>query len=183
MIRPLPGTIGPILSQYPQITKHITYSLLIVSKTEDYPRCRRVLSHAFSDSALRYQESIILEYCDKLISRLAEVSVNSRKVDMVFWFNAVAFDITGNLSLGKSFNSMEEGRVHPWMKNIFDFTRLIAWTMCWNHYPGVSGYVFATLNSIPSVGKVSQEHEKYAKERVAERLRMDVNRKDFIGYE
>ena len=76
---------------------------------------------------------------------------------------------------------MEDGAVHPWMKNIFDFTRLIAWSMCMNHYTGVSELVFKTMNSILSIGKVSAEHEEYAKERVAERLRMNVDRKDFIG--
>lgn len=101
---------------------------------------------------------------------------------MVVWFKSVAFDIMGNLSLGKSFSSMEDGAVHPWMKSIFDFTRLIAWTMCMNHYPGLSEFVFKKImNSILSIGRVSAEHEKYAKERVAERLRMNVDRKDFIG--
>jgi hypothetical protein len=100
---------------------------------------------------------------------------------VVFWINSVAFDIMGNLSLGRSFDSSETGQMHTWIKNIFNFTRLIAWTMCMNHFPYMGEVFFALMNSIPAVGEVAQKHEKYSHDRVHERLAMDTDRKDFLG--
>lgn len=58
---------------------------------------RKLLSHAFSDSALREQESILTGYFDLLVSRLKEESQNPDidKVDITSWYNFTTFDIIG----------------------------------------------------------------------------------------
>lgn len=61
---------------------------------------RKVLAHAFSESALREQESILTDYCDLLVSRLKEQSQNPNidKVDIMSWYNFATFDIIGLVS-------------------------------------------------------------------------------------
>ena len=58
---------------------------------------RKLLSHAFSESALREQESILTGYFDLLVSRLKEESQNPDidKVDITSWYNFTTFDIIG----------------------------------------------------------------------------------------
>lgn len=58
---------------------------------------RKLLSHAFSDSALREQESILTGYIDLLVSRLKEQSQipTIDKVDIMSWYNFTTFDIIG----------------------------------------------------------------------------------------
>lgn len=73
---------------------------------------RKLLSHAFSDSALREQESILTGYIDLLVSRLKEQSQipTIDKVDIMSWYNFTTFDIIGDLVLGDSFRALENGQ-------------------------------------------------------------------------
>ena len=53
---------------------------------------RRLLSHGFSERALRDQEPVILSYLDLLIANLRTSSERGTKpVDMVTWFNVSCF--------------------------------------------------------------------------------------------
>ena len=62
---------------------------------------RRLLSHAFSESALREQEFILTHYFDLLVSRLKEQIQNPNidKVDIMSWYNFTTFDIIGFVCL------------------------------------------------------------------------------------
>ena len=66
----------------------------------NHTRMRKLLSHAFSDSALREQESILTGYFDLLVSRLKEQCQNPQidKVDIISWYNFTLFDIIGFVS-------------------------------------------------------------------------------------
>ena len=61
---------------------------------------RKLFSHAFSESALREQESILTGYFDLLVSRLREQCQNPNidKVDIMSWYNFTTFDIIGFVS-------------------------------------------------------------------------------------
>ena len=55
---------------------------------------RKLLSHAFSESALREQESLLTGYFDLLVSRLKEQSRNPAidKIDLERWYNFTTID-------------------------------------------------------------------------------------------
>ena len=60
---------------------------IIVANDEDHSRYRRVLSHAFSEQALRGQEVLLQGYVDQLIDRLKETSASeSATQDMTEWY-------------------------------------------------------------------------------------------------
>ena len=67
----------------------------------DHSRHRRKLAHAFSDRALREQESILQYYINLLVRRLTEQceGESGGKVDMVKWYNFALFDITVCISV------------------------------------------------------------------------------------
>jgi cytochrome P450 len=60
----------------------------------DHARQRRILSHAFSEQALRDQEGLIHQYTDLLVSKLHEqvTKPEKGKIDLVRWLNFTTFD-------------------------------------------------------------------------------------------
>ena len=65
--------------------------------------------HAFSDSALQAQESLVTSYCDLLIQKLYAQMESEKPVDMTAWLNFTSFDIIGDLTFGESFGGLEKG--------------------------------------------------------------------------
>lgn len=77
---------------------------------------RKVLTHAFSDGSLREQEPIIQGHIDTLIENLYhQIDHGSQTVDIVDWFNYVAFDIVADLSFGEPFNTLNKNEYRPWV--------------------------------------------------------------------
>lgn len=82
--------------QKPEMTKNAHFyaamasgSDSIIGSTRDrHGPLRRLVSHGFSEKALREQEPLIQTYCDLLMKRLYEHSKDgTEKVDMVQWYN------------------------------------------------------------------------------------------------
>lgn len=67
---------------------------ILLADTEAHTRMRRNLAHAFSDKALREQESLIQGYVELFIQRLHEQVQNDSKgkVDLVRWYNYFTFE-------------------------------------------------------------------------------------------
>jgi hypothetical protein len=42
-------------------------------------------------------------------------------VDITNWFNFYTLDVTGDLSLGESFDCLKDSRFHPWVAMIFNY--------------------------------------------------------------
>jgi hypothetical protein len=92
---------------------------------EKHAARRRILSHAFSDSALREAETFVLANARKFVNLIGidgtenqEKAQLSTKVvptwtsprDMSKWWEWCAYDIMGNLVFGKSYNCLESDR-------------------------------------------------------------------------
>jgi hypothetical protein len=48
---------------------------------------RRNLAHAFSDKALRGQESLIQSYVDLLVQRMGEHAAQGKDIDIMTWYS------------------------------------------------------------------------------------------------
>jgi hypothetical protein len=59
----------------------------------NHTRFRKALSHAFSDRALREQESMLQNYVSLLIERLGEHADRSQVANMTEYYNFATFDI------------------------------------------------------------------------------------------
>ena len=82
----------------------------------DHARQRKLLSHAFSDQALREHEPILRSYADLLVKQLREESKNKPGgVDMAEWLTYATFEIISDSSLGQSFGNLESKKAHPWV--------------------------------------------------------------------
>lgn len=90
---------------------------ILTAGDADHSRKRRLLSHAFSEKALREQESLIRKHVEELIqglkNQIAPSSVG--EVNVVDWYNWAAFDIIGDLAFGYSFDCLTDARYTPWV--------------------------------------------------------------------
>lgn len=72
-------------------------SLVSIEDHEEHGRVRRIFSNAFSDKALKEQESLIRKYADKLVDSLMKQVEAGKTPDMVKMYNCTTFDVRHSL--------------------------------------------------------------------------------------
>ena len=163
------------------------HSILSASNA-DHARYRRLLSHAFSESALREQEYLPLVYIDLLIRRLREVVAASGDkgavVDIVKWLNFTTFDIVGDLALGESFSCLEKSEYHGWVSILFSQFKFAGIFISLRFF-GLDKPLRMVLPK--SLLRRRAEHAQYSKDRIYRRLDQgkhgpDAQRNDFMAY-
>ena len=102
------GEVRTIICQsllYPVLSSH---SCMLAANDQDHARMRRLLNHAFSETALREQEPLMNSYFDLLVQKLSEKVDGPAhgKVNMVRWFNFTTFDLVGDLCFGEDFDAL-----------------------------------------------------------------------------
>jgi Cytochrome P450 len=134
-------------------------------------RLSDVLSHAFSERALREQEYLPLAYIDLLIRRLCEAISSSEDgcavVDMVQWFNFTTVDIVGDLAMEESFNCLEESKYHGWVSILFTQFKVAALFVSLRFF-GLDKLLKVVIPT--SLLKQRAEHANTANERIHRRL-------------
>lgn len=146
---------------------------------------RSNLGYAFSEIALREQESIMTVYFNLLVARLKDQirdPTRKGKVDMTQWYNFTTFDVIGDLSFGESFQALEKGEYHKWMSNTFHFIADLRFVYVALHYPVLRQIVQFLLKTIPAVERVKTEHEGFIIKKAEKRLALKTERKDFMHY-
>ncbi|KAH8706093.1 cytochrome P450 3A17 [Phaeosphaeriaceae sp. PMI808] len=99
-------------------------SSIFLSDRTSHSRQRRILSHAFSQSAMYEQEPLIKKYVDLFMSRMSDYAASGEATDIVRWFNYTTFDIIGELTYGESFSCLSMSEMHPWVALIFESIRV-----------------------------------------------------------
>ncbi|KAJ6180422.1 hypothetical protein N7519_010883 [Penicillium mononematosum] len=153
---------------------------IIVSNDADHSRFRRLLSHAFSESSLRSQESIIKGYIDLLMQRLHEnIDGGTNIVDMVTWYNFTTFDIIGDLAFGEPFDCLKNSEYHQWVSIIFSSLKYGAYANVSRRLPG-SKYILPYITPRHVLSQRSA-HLALTKEKVQRRIGRSNERPDFFG--
>ncbi|KAL2213169.1 cytochrome P450 [Sarocladium strictum] len=150
-----------------------------------HARKRRVMSHAFSDAALRGMEEYVLNHLRYWMQNMAGTSTKEwtapKKVSD--WTQWLAFDVMGDLCFGKSF-SMLKGDVPETRRA----THLLAQAakrhntvgpMPWLHQTKLDRIIF------PQMNKDRDEYMAFSGRQVGERTKSDIfasKRKDFFYY-
>ena len=155
---------------------------ILSADNDNHARIRRLLSHAFSERALKSQEHLIQVYFDLLISKLRPQADN-RPINIVDWFHFTTFDIAGDLEFGESFNCLQNGHLHPWISVMLShFKRLI-----------ILGSILVALPMLRPIApffipkKVQEQRMQrfeFAQAKVGKRLDVgdDPRRADFMTY-
>ncbi|KAJ4375373.1 hypothetical protein N0V83_002459 [Neocucurbitaria cava] len=108
---------------------------IIASGEQDHTRMRRNLSHAFSDKALRDQETLIQSYVDLLIQRLGEQAAQGKNVDIMRWYNYTTFDVISDLSFGEPLYCLRDSKYHKWVNLTFASVKALGLTAAKAKYP------------------------------------------------
>lgn len=150
----------------------------------DHARIRKLLSHAFSETALREQEPILYTYFDLLVSKLKDQIDGSAagKVDIMSWYNFTTFDIIADLALGESFHALEGGEYHIWIKNMFQSVKFLGIMRFAATYPMINRIFKFLVSSIPSMADKRKSHFEYTRKKTENRLDRQTDRKDFTTY-
>ncbi|KAK7219651.1 hypothetical protein V2G26_007654 [Clonostachys chloroleuca] len=154
---------------------------IINANREDHKRMRRLISHAFSEKALRAQEAIMKQYVDLFITKMSEHAKSGQQLDIVKWFNFTTFDLIGDLSFGQPFGCLESGGYHPWVSMIFDDVQFSSLSQILKRHPVLK---YLTKLFMPSeLIKRSKEHFKLTKETTLNRVESgNMEREDFMSY-
>ncbi|TVY67409.1 Cytochrome P450 monooxygenase aclL [Lachnellula suecica] len=155
-----------------------TSSILTVINEDDHTRYRHLLSHAFSEKALQEQSPLIKKYVDLLIARLHE-NAGDEAQDMTAWFNFVAFDIIGDLSLGESFGCLQNSEYHPWVSFLFSSFKVVTFFGAARRFPPFASLL---LLLVPKhLVKARNQHRDFTREKVLKRIDMGTERGDFMS--
>ncbi|KAF7586588.1 hypothetical protein BBP40_008645 [Aspergillus hancockii] len=154
------------------------HTIVSTPSEADHSRMRRLLSHAFSEKALREQEPILQSYVDLLVRRLHD-SV-SGPVDMTEWYNYTTFDIIGDLAFGEPFNCLQESHYHQWVKAVFLSMKAGALLQPLYSLGLPKGFVDFIIPR--RLKKMGEENYSYTREKVHRRYKLGTTRSDFMTY-
>ncbi|RAR04126.1 cytochrome P450 monooxygenase-like protein [Stemphylium lycopersici] len=148
----------------------------------NHARIRRPLNHAFSEQALRSQETIINSYITLLVKKLQRRASRQIPADLMQYLNFATFDITGDLAFDESFDALENEVYNSWISNLFKSLWFANMLMIIKTYPIVGKPVTALLDSVPSLAEAETKHNNFTEEKTARRLASNTERKDFLSY-
>ncbi|OCK74435.1 benzoate 4-monooxygenase cytochrome P450 [Lepidopterella palustris CBS 459.81] len=145
-----------------------------------HARHRRLLAHAFSEKALRDQESLMRSYIDLLIDKLHKEVQGPKdgKVDIVRWLNYTTFDLIGDLTFGEPFGCLDNSEYHPWVSIIFESMRAATIIVGTRQFPSFAALIGRLIPS--AVTQKMRDHFNLSKERMDRRLAMKTDRPDFV---
>ncbi|KAK6224302.1 cytochrome p450 [Colletotrichum tabaci] len=154
-----------------------------------HKRMRRLQNPAFSDKALKAQESVITGYVKLLIHKLhGEASgaadadgADGAVVDMNSWYNFTTFDIIGDLAFGEPFYCLRDASWHWWLHAVFDIFQAGTYLRAARRFPSPLSEMLLLL--IPRrLIKTRVAQFKFGVDRVDRRLEQETDRPDFMSY-
>lgn len=163
------------------LTNHDETRSVVNADAENHSRMRRIFSHAFSDRALKMQESMFLTYIDKLVEKLREGCMQkSGAQDMVQLLNFTTFDIMGDLTFGESLGMLDDTSYHPWVSALVAGFRFGVYLHIIRKLPAVETLLLKYC--MPQSLKDRMElHNQFSIQRVNRRLEKQDARPDIWG--
>ncbi|OLN96686.1 Isotrichodermin C-15 hydroxylase 4 [Colletotrichum chlorophyti] len=156
---------------------------ILTADDAGHKRMRRLQNPAFSDKALKAQESVITGYVKLLIHQLhgQASSSDSSVVDMNSWYNFTTFDIIGDLAFGEPFYCLRDAQWHWWLQAVFDIFQAGTYLRAARRFPSPLSEMLLLL--IPRrLIKTRVDQFKFGVERVNRRLEKESDRPDFMSY-
>lgn len=119
-------------------------------------------------------------YVSKLISKLHEKArfEETAVVDMVNWYNFTTFDLIGDLAFGESFGCLELGLLHPWVRCVFEFIKMIFLYQAFARIHPLLA-IFVNLVISPSQANDAKKHNEYSVALARKRIDTKTDRPDF----
>lgn len=154
--------------------------LATIVKTEDHTRQRKILSHAFSERALKEQESILQGYTDLLIQRMHDHVEAGKDVNIRDWYSFITFDIIGDLCFAESFKSLETGKHHWWVEQILQGTFVAHSMSVVTLFPPLASFLARLLPS--RLKRMAAKPFEYTRDLIDKRIARGTDRPDFMKH-
>ncbi|KAL8897692.1 MAG: hypothetical protein Q9192_002446 [Flavoplaca navasiana] len=151
---------------------------ILVAERETHTRQRRLLAHAFSESALREQEPILQLYAGKLLDRLSG-ECHAGPLNMVAWLTFASFDLIGHMSFGENFGCLDTGDYAPFVGAITAMASELTFTQMWKYWGVMSIRQYFTPKGL--VGQRGK-HVGTAMQTVQRRIKKGSVHRDFLHY-
>ena len=149
----------------------------------DHRRMRALLSTCFTPSALQAQEPAIISHVDKLMEQLRrrcnKQDQGTTTINIVDWVSFVVFDIIGDLGFGESFHCLDNNALHPWVAELFTYSKVGAAVAALRHYMTLFNIFMRCLPA--KTLEAAQANYKWGVEKTHRRLGLDTEREDFIS--
>ncbi|KAH8696970.1 cytochrome P450 [Phaeosphaeriaceae sp. PMI808] len=155
---------------------------IIRSDKKSHARQRKLVSHAFSDKALREQEDLLKGYAKTLVEKLKEISMKDDRpnIDLVRWYNYTTFDIMADLTFGESLGQLTGSAYHAWVGATFATIQFVSFGRIARGWPGLTNFIGLLIPA--SMKKARSAHIKFAANSVEKRMARETDRPDIWTY-
>ncbi|KAI4829627.1 cytochrome P450 [Aureobasidium sp. EXF-8845] len=141
---------------------------ILSSDDASHARQRRVLSHAFSDKALKEEEPLFKRWASLLVQKLEALSITEAPIDLVAYYNFTTFDLMADLTFSESLHMLEGSEYSPWVATIFASIKSMTRLRAVRLIPGMTTVLNVLLSN--AIRKKQVNHFKYSADRVDRRL-------------
>jgi cytochrome P450 len=154
-----------------------------VSDDVNHARMRKLMSHPFSEVALREQLPLIASHMQQFVRqiRLRADGDKDGKVDVNEWFNYLAFDVVTDLSFGEPLGALARGTPDAYIEGFFQACRVFIVTPMMHEYSLFKAF-FMTMMNIPAIKQWQEMGYLATKTKVEKRIGTQTDRKDFMTY-
>lgn len=154
---------------------------ILTADDEGHRRMRRLQNPAFSDKALRQQESVIERYTSLMIHKMhGEVTSGEKtSVDIMSWYHFLMFDLIADLAFGEPFYCLRDQEWHWWLRATFDIFQAGTYIRAARRFASIVYYLVLLLVIPKRLLKTRREQYEFGCERVDRRLQQPNDRPDF----
>lgn len=155
---------------------------ILTANDADHSRIRRLLSHAFSDKALKEQEALIRAQVEILINALKKQidGPSKGKVNLSDWYHWTTFDVIGDLAFGESFGCLSDTKYHPWVATLMSTLEFVVFLSVSLRFPPLQRLLRLFISK--KALQATADHQRMATEKVDRRMKTATTRHDFLSY-
>ena len=158
-------------------------SILNAFDNQDHTRIRKAVQPAFTERAIKEQESIVQSHVNLLIYKLEEAveahpDSDGVDIDVVRWYNFTTFDIIGDLGFGESFDCLKKSEYHAYVAIISPSFKEYVLRASLQFYPKLAWLINQHVPK--STRNKQQQLSAMANDKLNRRLRSEKTRSDFI---
>lgn len=153
------------------------------SNDKDHARLRRLVAHAFSETALREQYPLVQGHIDGFLEKLRDMSNGQAgEINLDEWLDWLSFDILSDLTFGETFGSVGKGASDKFINDCYVGCNITpALQMMWDYK--IVEWLFKTMFQVPSIKMAQEGSEEVNKVKVKKRMDAGAeSRKDFMTY-
>ncbi|KAI1088434.1 benzoate 4-monooxygenase cytochrome P450 [Rostrohypoxylon terebratum] len=150
-------------------------------RPEVHKQMKSQWASAFSERAIVEQEELIAVSADKLIRQVGTKGSKEEGFDIPTLFEAMTFDVMGDLAFGKPFGALDMETRHPQVSAAIGTLMMAIIIDVLNHYPTIAkGLVMLMHGKLKKIMEDVKMNEKLVYDLVKKRIETKTDRKDFL---